>query len=99
MTRPQNAGWTLKRLIPDIVTTNVTRDPRVKDLANAVTKACCRARSIAMPPKARMNSLGVASMSRVRAGARRAHAMARTPYTTAAVYWRCLLPEDVIRAF
>jgi hypothetical protein len=25
--------------------------------------------------------------------------MARTPYTTAAVYWRCLLPEDVIRAF
>ena len=51
------------------MTTKVTRAPRVKFVPKAVTKACWRARSIAMPPKARTNASGVASMRRVSVGA------------------------------
>src|SRR6478736_9086157 len=98
MTSPQKAAWMLRRLMPEMVTTNVTSEPRVKLVANAVTKACWRARSIAMPPRARTNSLGAASISRVSVGANAANTRASRPYATAAVYWRSLFPDDVNRA-
>ena len=42
MTMPQNAEWGLKTIRPEMVTTKVTREPRLKAFAKAETKVCWR---------------------------------------------------------
>ena len=75
----------LRMVTSATVTTKVTSAPRVNRLLNAMTNDACSTRSIASPARTAMKAPGVASMSRVKGGARSPNAMASRPHTMPAV--------------
>ena len=66
------------------VTTNVMRAPRVNLVLNAVTKEACSTRSMASPARVAMKAPGVASINRVKSGAKSPNMIASSPQHTPA---------------
>ena len=81
------------------VTIRLTSAPSVNlPPPNEPRKAACSTRSMARPPSTMMNSLGAASIRPVKVGASRPNRTPKSPKVSAAVYWRSILPEEVISA-